>query len=251
MTIRLAAIWRHPVKSLGAETLDAATLRKGEALPGDRAYAVAHGKSEHEAGAWSSCGNFLRVTNIPALARPVLTFNPESEVLTLTDNGATTSYALATDAGRRALAAWMGATAGTIRPGPYSVAAVPEVSLTDVRAQCPSVMSLASLRDLSARVGAELDMRRFRGNLWIDGEDLEPWAELGWAGNLLTVGGARLAMTKPIERCLAIAADPVTGERGDNPMPALKGLRSDPLFGMLAMVEQGGAVSIGDTVTLE
>ncbi len=248
--MRLAAIWRHPVKSLGAEALEAVTLRAGEALPGDRAYAVTHGQSDVAGGEWASCGNFLRVANIPSLARPVVAFNPDSEVLTLTDE-ATTHYALGTEAGRKALAKWMGAAAGPIRPGPYSVAAVPGVSLSDARQQCPSVMSLASLRDLSARVGAELDPRRFRGNLWVDGEGLEPWAELDWSGRVLTVGGARLVVGDVIERCLATAADPATGMRSDNPLPTLKTLRDDPLFGMLAMVEAGGAIAVGDAVRLE
>jgi uncharacterized protein YcbX len=249
--MRLAAIWRHPVKSLGAEGLNGVTLRAGEALPGDRAYAVTHGKSDVTGDAWASCDNFLRVTNIPALARPVLAFNPETETLTVTDEGEAVSYALDTVDGRKALSAWMGVAAGTIRPGPYKVESVSGTSLTDVPEQCPSVMSLASLRDLSARVGTDLDMRRFRGNLWIDGETLAPWAELDWSGKTLTIGEARLAMTEPIERCLAIATDPATGTRVDNPMPALKSLGADPLFGMLAMVEHSGEVAVGDTVTLE
>ena len=251
--MHLAAIYRHPVKSLGSESLESAALVAGEALPGDRAYAVAHGTSDFDPDnpEWEKCGNFLRIANIPALARPVIRYDPDSHVLTLTDGEVAASHDLSMGAGREALAAWMGSAAGSIMPGPHVVAEVPGVSLTDARDQCPSVMSLASLRDLSQRVGATLDPRRFRGNLWIDGDDLDPWVELGWMGRVLAIGEARLAVTTPIERCLATAADPQTGERNDNPLPALRTLRDDPLFGVLADVRQGGAISVGDAIAID
>ena len=252
--MHLAAIWRHPVKSLGAERLERVTLRAGEALPGDRAHAIAHGKTGFDPAnpAWEDCSSFLRIANVPALARPVVAYDPDSRVLTLTDGDERATYDLSTSDGREALAARAGAAAGTIRPGPYFVADAPGVAMTDASEQCPSVMSLASLRDLSERVGATLDPRRFRGNLWIDGEDLAPWAELGWVGRTLRIGGARLTVTEPIERCLVTAADPETGERSDNPLPALKAMgHDDPLFGVLADVTAGGDVAVGDAVTLD
>lgn len=251
--MHLAAIWRHPVKSLGAEALERVTLRAGEALPGDRAHALAHGDTafDPENPAWVPCRNFLRIANIPALARPVISYDPETDILTLEDAGARTPYDLSTREGRAALAAWAGAAAGTVRPGPYSVVAAPGVAMTDSSGPFPSLMSLASLRDLSARVGARLDPRRFRGNLWIDGDDLAPWAELDWTGRGVTVGPARLDVVEPIVRCLATAADPETGTRSDNPVPALKAMGDDPLFGILVRVAAGGAVALGDAVTLD
>lgn len=250
--MHLAAIYRHPVKSLGSEPLARVSLRAGAALPGDRAYAVAHGDSafDPDAPGWTSCTNFLRITNIPALARPAVAFDPETCVLTLTDQGARAVYDLAASEGRAALAAWMGAAAGTIRPGPYILAEAPGMSMTDARDQTPSVMSLASLRDLSARVGTPLDPRRFRGNLWIDGDDLEPWAERDWTGRRLSIGGATLTVGAPIVRCLATAADPETGTRGANPLPALKGSGDDPVFGAIADVGVGGTVAVGDEARL-
>jgi len=250
--MRLAAIYRHPVKSLGSEPLERVTLRTHAALPSDRAYAIAHGDSAFDPAnpAWETCGNFLRITNIPALSRPAIAYDPQTCALTLTDQGTRTVYDLATGEGREALAMWTGTVAGTIRPGPYTVVEAPGVSMTDARDQAPSVMSLASLRDISERVGAPLDPRRFRGNLWIDGEGLEPWVELGWMGQSLTMGGARLTITAPIVRCLSTAANPETGARSDNPLPALKEMADDPTFGVIATVIKGGDVAVGDAVSL-
>ena len=251
--MHLAAIYRHPVKSLGSEPLERVTLAAGEALPGDRAYAVAHGNSAFDPAKpeWERCGNFLRVANIPALARPTITYDPDSRILALYDDGPSVTFDLSTGEGREALASWMGKAAGTILPGPHTVAEVPGVSLTDARNQCPSIMSLASLRDLSEMVGAPLDPRRFRGNLWIDGDDLEPWAELSWLGRTVDIGDVVFEVVKPIERCLATAADPETGKRSDNPLPALKARGDDPLFGVLANVRETGIVRVGDPVRID
>jgi len=250
--MHLAAIYRHPVKSLGSESLEHVTLRAGEAVPGDRAYALAHGESafDPENPGWTHCRNFLRIANIPALARPAIACDPDTRIVTLTDEGVRTTYDLSTREGREALAAWAGEAAGSVRPGPYSVAEAPGVAMTDSSAPFPSLMSLASLRELSARVGAPLDPRRFRGNLWIDGDDLAPWGERDWTGRALTVGCARIDIVEPIVRCLATAADPGTGLRSDNPIPALKAMGDDPVFGMLARVTGGGAIAVGDGITL-
>lgn len=250
--MHLAAIYRHPVKSLGSEPLRSAILTTGKALPADRAYAIAHGDTAFDPAMpeWAACRNFLRIANIPALARPEITYEPNKRTLTLMDEGVSVSYDLSTDEGRVALASWAGTMAGNIRPGPWFVAEVPEIAMTDAGDQSLSVLSLASLRDLSKQVGTPLDPRRFRGNLWIDGDDLEPWAELNWTGQTLAIDTARLAVTANIERCLATAANPVTGERSDNPLPTLKTMGDEPLFGVLADVCETGNVSIGDSVTL-
>ncbi len=250
--MHLAAIYRHPVKSLGSESLQHVMLTAGKALPGDRAYAIAHGKTRFDPDipGWAECGNFLRIANIPALARPAIAYDPDTRLLSLTDEGVCARYDLSTEEGCTALAAWAGTAAGSIRPGPYFVAEAPGVAMTDAGDQSPSVMSLASLRDLSERVGVSLDPRRFRGNLWIDGDDLEPWAELEWTGRTLAVGRVDFVVTEPIERCLATAANPETGNRSDNPLPALKSRSNDPLFGMLADVRKSGTVAVGDAVTV-
>ena len=52
--------------------------------------------------------------------------------------------------------------------------------MTDSEFPSVSILSLASLADLSARMGHDLSIHRWRGNLWVDG--LEPWAEWGWIG---------------------------------------------------------------------
>lgn len=257
--MRVTDLYRHPVKSVGAERMERASLPAGRALPFDRVYAVTHGRTtfDPDAPAWTSCENFLRVANAPALAAVEVTSDPESGRFQARQaDGATIDVDLSTDAGRAALAEWVAPFVESLVPGPYAVVSAPERAMTDADIEAVSIMSRASLRALSDRCGADLDPRRFRGNIWVDadraagGEPLAPWEELDWVGRELQVGATRLRILEPIERCMATAANPETGRRDAYPTRALKQAFGVPEFGVLAEVIEAGEVALGDAVAL-
>ena len=49
-----------------------------------------------------------------------------------------------------------------------------------------SLINLATVRDLSIRLGTQLDPIRFRGNLLFDGATA--WSELDWMGREVQIG---------------------------------------------------------------
>ncbi|KAH8681572.1 MOSC domain-containing protein [Xylariales sp. PMI_506] len=123
------------------------------------------------------------------------------------------------------------------------------------------VTSEASLNDVSARLpaGEEMDMKRFRPNIVVDGMD--KWDEDYWA-ELLVSGEHRLQLTANCARCLSINIDYETGRTaGGEAGSVLKKLMKDrrvdigskwsPIFGRYAfpMVEEAH-VSVGDQVTV-
>ena len=67
---RVAALWRHPIKSHGREALDQVTLVAGQTMPWDRAWAVMHERSKFDAETptWVSCRNFMIGVSTPGLA---------------------------------------------------------------------------------------------------------------------------------------------------------------------------------------
>ncbi len=254
--LTVSAIYRHPVKSVGAESLETVTLSLGRALSADRLYAVTHGASEfnHDAPAWARCRNFLRVTHCPQLAAAAVAFDPDTHIFTArhADREEITAD-LTTEVGRAALAEWLGPLAERTQPGPHHVVSVPGRALTDADAEAVSLMSAASLRALSEQMSIPLDPRRFRGNFWIDGDGFAPWAELEWTGREIRLGAARLKVIEPIVRCAATAANPDTGARDVAPTQELSRMFRDhpigePVFGMLAEVVQGGEVCVGDSL---
>lgn len=244
--MRLEHIFRHPVKSLGSERLERVELVAGQAMPGDRAYALAHERGEWDSDnpAWMRCSNFVRVAGCPRLAAVDARFDPSTRRIACALDGADAIDAdLSTDDGRAALAKWAEAAAGDDAPGPYRIAEVPGAALTDSPMQAPSLMSLASLRALGEAMDVELDPRRFRGNLWVDG--LEPWRELELVGREIAFGDLVLRVAAPIHRCVATAANPETGARDANPLVPLKRLHGEPLFGMLVEVLSNGEAAAG------
>lgn len=79
-----------------------------------------------------------------------------------------------------------------------------------------SFLNLASLRALEAETGWAIAPERFRMNVWYD--DGQPFSELAWADSFpgvreIMVGPLRLRIQDACERCLAIEANPESGER--------------------------------------
>lgn len=246
--VKLVRLCRYPVKSVGTESIDSIELKPGSPMPGDRQYAIAHARGDWDpsAPAWQHCSNFVRIANIPALAAVSVSYDTETQRIQLTDTaGDRLDATLSTSDGDAALVAWVEQrVAGKLR-GPLQLAHLADGTFTDSRLQTPSLMSLSSLRALSQSMGVDLDYRRFRGNLWID--DAEPWAEFGWVGSQIAFGDVVFEIVKPIERCVATAANPETGQRDHNPLDALETLHGERLFGVQARIISGGLLKVGMT----
>lgn len=114
-----------------------------------------------------------------------------------------------------------------------------------------TLVSLASCRRLGAELEAEVDPRRFRMLLTLDG--FEPHEEDAWTGRLVQIGDAVVRVGGPVPRCAVTTQDPDTGVRSLDTLGAIKryrGLRDGKRldFGVYAQVEQTGVVRVGDAV---
>lgn len=254
--MQITDIFRHPVKSIGAEALAETRLEPGRAMAGDRVYALAHAAGAYDpaAPAWVSCENFLRIANHPRLAALPISYCAESARLQASDGRVGPIDAdLSTEAGRAALSDWLEKLLGDAAAAPLRVAQVPGQALTDSPLAAVSLHSKASLRALSERCGLALDPRRFRANFWLEaaeGAPLAPWEEFDWIGREITLGRARLRVLEPISRCAATAADPESGVRDVWPNRVLRQAYDHGEFGVLAEVLEGGLVKIGDRAAL-
>ena len=245
MTWRLAQIWRHPIKGIGAERLDHVGLHIDRPLPLDRAWAVLEEGGEAADG-WRSCRNFLRGAKGPSLM--AVTARVEDKLIHLS-HPERPDIAIDPDttAGAEALFAWLKPIYPADRRGPAALVKAPPEGMSDAPFASVSVLNLASLRALSQKIGQTLDPRRFRGNLWLDG--LAPWEEFDLVGKRLRIGAAELEVIEPIGRCRATEANPDTGRRDAGTLAALEDGWGHTEFGVYAMVRRAGRVSTGDEVT--
>lgn len=249
MTARLAAIVRHPIKAVGREELAGAALAPGRRLPFDRIWAVAHAAARIAPGQWAAKMNFLRGVAAPGLmavtarldaaARRVTLCHPEAGTITLAPDEAA-------DAAR--LVGWLAPLWPEGRPAPAGVVRAGADAFTDVPSPWLSVLGTASNRALGERLGRELSIHRWRGNLWLDG--LAPWEEFDLVRRRFRIGAAVLEGRQRITRCEATAADPATGRRDLDTLGALKAGYGHADFGIYAEVVEGGEVRPGDPVTI-
>ena len=109
------------------------------------------------------------------------------------------------------------------------------------------LISQGSLDDLNSRLDEPLPMSRFRPNLVVSGCD--PYAEDGWSR--IRIGALELQVVKPCSRCSITTVDPLTAERGSEPLKTLASYRrrdNQVYFGQNVLHGQPGEISVGMSV---
>lgn len=246
----LAGLYRHPVKGFSPEPLTAVALAPGQGFLFDRVWAVENGPSgfDPEAPGFIPKQKFTVLASLPRVAAAKTRYDEESETFHASAEGLPAfAGRLDNPEGREAFAGWLGELLGDEARGPLKVLQAPAIHrFTDHPQGQVSLVNLASVRDLSRRMGVEVDPLRFRANLYLDG--VEPWAELGWMDKKIGVGGARLAVFARTTRCEATNVDPMRGVR-DMAVPAhLQRTWGHHDFGIYAKVVVGGEVAVASPV---
>ena len=245
----VTALYRYAVKGLSPEALERVTLEAGGTMPFDRAYAIENGPGRFDPDNPRHLPKitFLMLMRDERLATLVTTFDDATETLTVTRAGKQVARGqLTTPLGRKMIEQFFAAYMQAELRGPPKVVSAPGHSFSDVAIKCLHVVNLASVRDLERVVGRPVDPLRFRANIYVDG--IEPWAELGWVGRELTLGGARTSIVDRTVRCDATNVDPQTGAR-DMGLPTLiRRTWGHGDLGVYAKIIGGGELAVGDTV---
>jgi hypothetical protein len=245
VTGRVAALWRHPVKSHGREALNAVTLTAGQTMPWDRRWAVAHERAQADDSAWAPCANFSRGAKAPALMAISARSDEAAGTLTLSHPDRP-DLCFDPDREAQAFLDWVRPLMPKDRARSARIVRVPGRGMTDTDFASISLINLASGEELGRRMGQPLSPLRWRANIHLDG--LAPWAEHGWIGRRFRLGTAELTIRDPIARCLATAANPETGTRDADTLAALETGYGHTDFGVYAEVTGTGTVTLGDAV---
>jgi uncharacterized protein YcbX len=252
MSGHIAAIYRHPVKGFTPEPLTQVDLAPGVGFPHDRIWAVENGPSGYDpdAPAFTPKQKFTVLAAIPRVAAARTRYDEATSVFSAEAPGAPTFAGRLDEAGaREAFAAWL---TGVLDPddlrGPLKVVdAHGAFRFTDHPLGQVSVINMASVRDLSEKMGVELDPLRFRANLYVEG--WPAWAENEWSGRELMVGWARAKVFKPIVRCAATEVDPTTAVRDLEVVKALFDNYGHMFCGIYIQMTSTGRVGLGDAAT--
>jgi uncharacterized protein len=263
--VRVATLSRYPVKSMLGEQLEEAVLGSA-GVPLDRRYGLLDAATGYVATAkhprlwlrllqWSAAGtdDRVRVTAPDGRTRDV--DDPRLAEELTADLGRAVTVAAARPAGSE-----------VERPDPEDVlahgveatVAAPTLEISQGSA-ADTFVDYAPVHLVTTTTLAQLgmDAARYRPNLVVEA-DTAAFAETGWVGRELTVGGATLRVVLPTPRCSV-----PTLEHGDLPRapealrPLLTANRVDvpgfgvlPCAGVYAEVVHGGPVRRGDAVVL-
>ncbi|MBO6797391.1 MOSC domain-containing protein [Maricaulis sp.] len=247
---KLSAIHRFPVKGFSPQVLDQIELTQGKGLPFDRHWAIENGPGQYDATAPGhvSKKNFLMLAAQSDLAGWSTRFNAEHQIWTVIAPDGTCLQVDLNDAETHAaLFDHLSQALSDQVRGRLRLIQAGSQAMTDIPDPYPSIINLASVRDLAERTGQALDPVRFRGNLLID--DLEPWAELDMVGERLVIGEAEVEIRARIRRCVATSINPVTAARDADIPKALFDSFGHMDCGVYVSVERGGSVAAGDRVS--
>lgn len=228
---RVAALWRYPVKSMGAEALDDVEV-SWHGLAGDRRWAFIRDGMARSGFPWLTIRerpdmghyrpSFVEPDRVDASATMVRT--PSGEDLDVVDPK---------------LAVELGQGVRVIKQ---------DVGVFDVMPL--SLITTQTIAALGALVDAELEAQRFRPNLLVDAPGDASFPEDAWVGSVLRIGGLRMRVDRRDKRCVMVNVDPVTTQSDPKVLRAIAGERQAHL-GVYGTTVQPGRVAIGDPVILD
>ena len=250
---KVAQIFRFPVKGLSAEAKNSVELRSGEAIPGDRLYALAHGSTQFSANdpQYLSPAKFLMLKRNARLAALKTRFEEETHELAVDRDGRTVARGLLkTPVGRKMIEQFFAAFLGDEVRGSPKIVSAPGHTFADDPRPCVSLINISSIRELERVMNMPLDPLRFRGNVYFDPG--QPWEEFDWVGREISIGDSGLKLTglARTERCAATGVNPDSGERDANIPKTLQRAFGHMDLGIYAAVASPGRMSVGDAITV-
>ena len=244
----LAGISRYPIKGLKGEALFSASLERGYGVCGDRKFAFGVDASKDD-GTWYSSRNYLINSRKDNLLKFALRndqgmweiTSPSGQVLRFEiDDAKSLKHA------NTQLESFLSCVDNDGKvpclidrnpdDGPTGHWDFPDTELL--------VVNLATVHELERHWGIEIDPRRFRANLLVDG--LPAWAEFGLYGAEFAIGGAKISILRPARRCPAISVNPKTGDRDSALQNDLVNEYGHGFLGVYARVTQSGDAVVGD-----
>jgi uncharacterized protein YcbX len=227
---RVVALWRYPVKSMGAETLDRVEV-SWHGLAGDRRWAFIRDGQVRSGFPW------LTIRERPELAHHQPRFaEPDrpnaSPTLVRTPSGGEL------DVADPALAAELGPGVRVIKQDRGVFDTMPL-----------SLLTTQTLAGLGRLIGTDLAAARFRPNLLVEASGRD-FPEDAWVGRVLRIGGLRMRVDQRDKRCVMVTIDPVTLDRDRAILRAIARER-DARLGVYGSTVEPGRVAVGDPVELE
>ena len=256
--MRVAALYRYPVKGFTGEACETLSVLDGGRIAGDRVLGVRFNDAKAADEAWGTKHEFVALVNTPGLARLQLRFDEDARRLRIELRERVLVDESLDDVGRKRIAGAvekyvLGLDENPLssRPERLPLRVVGDGVTPRYQDQEPGYVTLhgrPSLAALAAATGTDPSEHRFRSNIAIDG--LDAWEEQRWIGRSVRIGDVVFEVASAKTRCLATHANPLTGHRD---LPIMQMLlralpREKPTFAVAMTTRSGGTIRVGDDV---
>jgi uncharacterized protein len=229
--MRIAQIWRYPVKSLAGERLEAVHV-DARGLDGDRLWALVDPD-----GGIASGKTTTRFRKLTGLLHHSSRLDDGVPIITLADGRSARVDDPVVDSLLAAIA-----------PPGWSLQ--PENSTPYFDAADVHLVTTRTLATLSEAVGETVPVQRLRPNLLLELEYNAPFPEDGWVGRTLRVGTAEVRVVARCERCVMVGHSQAALESRPKLLKMI-GVVNDVCAGVYAEVVTPGDLCEGDTALLD
>src|SRR5260221_1397264 len=260
--MRVAALYRYPVKGFSHEECQSLSVLDTGRVVGDRVLGVRFGNASGRGDEWGTKHEFVALVNTPGLARLQVKFDHRNLRLRVSFQEEVLVDEALDNAGRERIAAAiekyvlkLGENPLSSRPERMPLRIVGDGQAPRYQDDEPghaTLHSRASLDAVAAAAGVpDLSEIRFRSNIAVDGP--AAWEEHTWVGRKIRIGEVEFEAVEAKARCLATHANPITGERD---VPVMKTLlkafpKKRPTFAIAMITSgRGGTIHIGDNVAI-
>ena len=261
MSATISSINYCPVKSISFQSVDECEIKKNIGITGDRIFAFTKGldldqakliekSPEDRKGKWNK---ILTLKNSPVLNK--YNFLYENEKLTLTTNEKKILTIDVNKTSERQLLSEKIIELESSLKKPIFLIKNEESPFFDTTisnkvsfVNSVSLLNINSINDFQKKIGKEIEIPRFRGNICMDG--IKAWEEREWIGKIIKINNVSFKVEKNIPRCVAINLKPKTDDNSLNLLQSLKKTYNHFDMGIYLTALDDGSISLGNSIDL-
>ena len=261
MSATISSINYCPVKSVSFQSVDECKIKKNIGITGDRIFAftkeldldqakLIEKSPEDRKGKWNK---ILTLKNSPVLNK--YNFLYENEKLTLTTNEKKILTIDVNKTSERQLLSEKIIELESSLKKPLFLIKNEEFPFFDTTisnkvsfVNSVSLLNINSINDFQKKIGKEIEIPRFRGNICMDG--IKAWEEREWIGKIIKINNVSFKVEKNIPRCVAINLKPKTDDNSLNLLQSLKKTYNHFDMGIYLTALDDGSISLGNSIDL-
>ena len=259
MNCTISSIHYCPVKSVSFQSIDSCEIKKNIGIVGDRIFAFTKDLDKNKAklfekspeerkGKWNK---ILTLKNSPVLNKYNFLFKDnnlkltfeDKEVLTIDINQSDEQAELANKIVELESSLKQPIVLIKNKEFPFFDTSVSnKVDFTN----SVSLLNVQSINDFQNKVDKEIEISRFRGNIYVDG--IKAWEERNWIGKIIKINNVSFKVKKNIPRCVAINLKPKTDDNSLNLLQSLKKNYNHFEMGIYLVALDDGKIEIGNNI---